>query len=300
MRRIDFFEDYFMYRLGYCGWLLTGKPLPEIVQFLSDNGFNSISWLQDIVDADEVERKEAAAAIKELNFALCYHGCVQWQLTPEWTVNLDFFNRMANDVMWWHENTNGVISCCSDSINRKIRETDKGNTYLEDTTKQLLKLENEFFKETGIGYGIENGFCIKPGARVYASIDSMKEYMSILDDPKGIGTILDVGHANIYLKRGNEGKLSLIDYIRQIPFKIYEIHITDNMGDCDAHTAPGTGNIDFVELREGLKEVGFDGAISMEVCKDAAHFDNCFDISNIDQRDQVLRIRDSFIDAFYK
>lgn len=290
-----------MYRLGYCGWLLKGESLPDIVQFLSDNDYNSISWLQDIVDADESERKEAAAAIRELNFSLCYHGNVQWKLTPEWTVDLDFFNRMANDVMWWHNNTNGVISCCSDAIHRKINESDKASTYLKDTTIQLLKLENEFFKDSGIGYGIENGFYVKPGSesKTYASTEHMKEFMGMLENPKGIGTILDVGHANIYLKSGNQGKLSLIDFIKEIPFKIYEVHITDNMGDYDAHTAPGTGNIDFGELREGLKEIGFDGVISMEVCKDAAHFDNCFDLKNTEQRDQILRIRDSFIKAFY-
>lgn len=291
-----------MYRLGYCGWLLKGKSLPDIIQFLSNNNFTSISWLQDIVDADEIERKEAAAAIKELNFSLCYHGNVQWKLTPEWTVDLDFFNRMANDVLWWDKNTNGVISCCSDCICRKIKETDKNSTYLYETTKQLLMLENEFFKDTDIGYGIENAFYTNPHSnpKVYASIDDMKEFKGILENPKGIGTILDVGHANIYLKGGNQNKLSLIDYIRQIPFKIYEVHITDNMGDKDAHTSPGTGNIDFGELREGLSEVGFDGVISMEVCKDAAHFDNCFDLNDTKQRDSVLRTRDSFIDLFYK
>lgn len=290
-----------MYRLGYCGWLLKGESLPDIVQFLSDNDYNSISWLQDIVDADESERKEAAAAIRELNFSLCYHGNVQWKLTPEWTVDLDFFNRMANDVMWWHNNTNGVISCCSDAIHRKINESDIASTYLKDTTIQLLKLENEFFKDSEIGYGIENGFYVEPGSesKTYASTKHMNEFMGMLENPKGIGTILDVGHANIYLKSGNQGKLSLIDFIKEIPFKIYEVHITDNMGDYDAHTAPGTGNIDFGELREGLKEIGFDGVISMEVCKDAAHFDNCFDLKNTEQRDQILRIRDSFIKAFY-
>ena len=243
-----------MYRLGYCGWLLTGKRLPDTIQFLADNGYNSISWLQDIVDADEIERKEAAAAIKELDFSLCYHGNIQWKLTPEWTVDLDFFNRMANDVMWWHNNTNGVISCCSDAIHRKIKESDTSATYLKDTTLQLLKLENEFFKGSGIGYGIENGFFIKPEfkSKTYASTEHMKGFMGALENPEGIGTILDVGHANIYLKSGNQGKLSLIDFIKEIPFKIYEVHVTDNMGDKDAHTAPGTGNIDFGELREGL------------------------------------------------
>lgn len=288
------------YRLGYCGWLLKGKPLPDIIQFLADNDYSSISWLQDIVDADEIERKEAAAAIKELNFSLCYHGNVQWRLTPEWTVDLDFFYRMANDVMWWHNNTNGVISCCSDAIHRKINESDKSATYLKDTTLQLLKLENEFFKGSEIGYGIENGFYVNPEfkSKTYASTEHMKEFMGALENPDGIGTILDIGHANIYLKKGNQNKLSLIDYIRQIPFKIYEVHITDNMGDKDAHTAPGTGNIDFGELREGLNEVGFDGVISMEVCKDAAHFDNCFNLKDTKQCDCILRTRDSFLKLF--
>lgn len=273
-------------RFGYCGWLLYGKRLPEIIEFLHQEGFNSISWLQSILKVDPEERRDAAAAIKEKDFTLCWHGNVQNNMTPENTLDESFAGRVFEDVLWWHENTNGVVSCCSDALHRFGREQ----------TFRLLQLQSEIFEGTGIGYGIENAF-----GKSYASLDEMNEYRERLKKicpARDAGMIFDVGHANIYLKKDCPEKMTLREYINRIPFRFFELHITDNHGLTDEHFMPGTGNIDFTELREALEEKGFNGVISLEVCRDIQNGLYGFDVSDPADQDIIRRARDSFRKLF--
>ncbi len=278
-----------MYRFGFCGWLLHGIPLPDKIEFLANAGFTSVSWLQSVMTADRVECAEAAAAIREKNFSLAYHGNVQNYLTPEQKLNTDFVRQMFENVMWWHENTNGVVSCCSDCISVPQKD---GMEYLKEETLRLFRLERDFFESAGIGYGIENAF----GGR-YCTPEEMEETKKQLENAPHAGMILDAGHAHVHLSQSNAG-MDLAEYIRQIPFHIYEVHVTDNHGSADEHLLPGKGTLDFRRLREGLELNGFDGVISLEVCPDIIHGVYCWDLAASAGRDMVYRARDAFFEAF--
>ncbi len=278
-------------RLGYCGWLLAGKRLPEIVDFLAAEGYSSVSWLQDIIDYDRKECEDAAAAIRQHNFTLAFHGNVQGSLNADRKFDRDFAKRVFENVLWWHENTNGVVSCCSDAITAEFPGGQRA--FLPDETFQLFQMEADFFEGTGIGYGIENSFCTADSFS-YAAPDMMNHFQIRLQNAPNAGMIFDVGHANIYLNR-NFPEMQLSDYIRKIPFKIYELHITDNHGERDEHFGPGTGTVDFPELKRAMAERGFDGIISMEVCKDIQHGLYAWDLSKPEEADQVRRFRDDFL-----
>lgn len=269
-----------MFRLGYCGWLLAGKRLPDMIQFLAKEGFNSVSWLQSIMNYDESERKEAAAAIKELDFTLCWHGNVQANLTGDFHLDENFARRIFDDVLWWHQNTNGVISCCSDNISAVTPDHPQG-VYLKEDTSRLLQMQSKFFENsgTGIGYGIENS-CLRQDKTGYARVSDMQEFKDQLENAEHAGMIFDVGHAHIFLNRSPEEKMDLVEYMSRIPFKIFEMHITDNHGTRDEHLVPGEGNIDYSQLYEGAKRIGFDGVISLEVCKDICRGYYSFDLNN--------------------
>lgn len=288
-----------MFRFGYCGWLLAGKRLPDMIQFLANEGFNSVSWLQSIMNYEESERKEAAAAIKELNFTLCWHGNVQANLTKDFHINEEFTRKMLQDVLWWHENTNGVVSCCSDAISAVTPDHPNG-VYLKEDTWKLLQMESEFFENSGtsIGYGIENS-CLRQDKTGYARIKDMQEFKNQLSCPEHVGMIFDVGHANLYLNRTPEDNLNLVEYMKQLPFKIYEIHVTDNHGQKDEHLIPGEGNIDYTQMYEGVQAIGFDGVISLEVCKDILKGYYSFDLNNSKEQDMIRLARDRFLNAFH-
>ena len=72
------------------------------------------------------------------------------------------------------------------------------------------------------------------------------------------GILLDTGHANV---NGEDFKV-IIPKCKGIPL---HIHLDDNQGDADAHQIPGKGNVDFQGLFQALKDINYQGFISVEL-----------------------------------
>jgi sugar phosphate isomerase/epimerase len=72
---------------------------------------------------------------------------------------------------------------------------------------------------------------------------------------------LDPGHANIEGK----GEKRTLEFIRRFPDRIYHIHANDNFGKEDNHLPIGAGIIDYPKIMKALKEIGYDGTITLEV-----------------------------------
>ena len=78
----------------------------------------------------------------------------------------------------------------------------------------------------------------------------------------GMGAfVLDTGHANI----DNQRERRLMRLVQQFGRKIGHLHFSDNFGKRDDHLPIGRGSIDFVELVLGLKEIGYDDTLTLEV-----------------------------------
>jgi sugar phosphate isomerase/epimerase len=71
-----------------------------------------------------------------------------------------------------------------------------------------------------------------------------------------IGIVLDVGHANL------EGLVE--PFLKQLPHKITHVHVSDNNGEVDQHLGLGYGAINWQQLAETLKSIGYDKAIVTE------------------------------------
>jgi sugar phosphate isomerase/epimerase len=56
-----------------------------------------------------------------------------------------------------------------------------------------------------------------------------------------------------------------MDFIRTFPDRIYHVHANDNLGKNDDHLPIGAGIIDFPEIVKGLKGIGYDETITLEV-----------------------------------
>ena len=284
-------------KLGFCGWLLDGVSLPERVAFLASEGFSSIAWLQGIMNADRQEREEAAHAIRENKFSLTFHGNVQANLTPDNKIDMDFAARLFDDVIWWHEHTNGVVSCCSDAISAVPAGSVR--TYLPDETFRLFQMEADFFGKYGIGYGIENS-CGMPSGKGYSSLGEMQRIKNLLVNAPDAGMILDTGHAHVYLTSNSQERTGLDEYVEKLPFRIYELHVTDNHGTRDEHLLPGCGTLDFARMRSGLDRRNFDGIVSLEICVDILNDKYGWDISKQENRDVIRRAKDDFLAAYFK
>ncbi len=88
--------------------------------------------------------------------------------------------------------------------------------------------------------------------------DYFEEIFSILPSLK---LTLDTGHANI----DNQRESRLMRLVQQFGRKIGHLHFSDNFGKRDDHLPIGKGSIDFVELVMGLKEIGYDETLTLEV-----------------------------------
>lgn len=75
---------------------------------------------------------------------------------------------------------------------------------------------------------------------------------------------LDTGHVAVF-----EG-LSPAAAVREIGDKLRVLHVHDNHGTDDDHLAPYSGIIDWEAFSKALKEVGFEGVISLETLPDGS------------------------------
>jgi len=71
-----------------------------------------------------------------------------------------------------------------------------------------------------------------------------------------IGIVLDVGHANL------EGHTEA--FLRSLPDKIVEIHVSDNVGENDQHLGLGYGKIDWPQFAQTLKDIAYDKTLIIE------------------------------------
>ncbi len=94
---------------------------------------------------------------------------------------------MLDDVIWWHENTNGVYSCCSDSIN--TLQKNGLTTFDFELNKKHLNLMAGRLSKYAIRVGIENSFAGKFTVEVCDDILSGK-YFSNIYDPKQTDALL--------------------------------------------------------------------------------------------------------------
>ena len=79
-----------------------------------------------------------------------------------------------------------------------------------------------------------------------------------LADELDMGICWDTGHANI----SAQGQLQSL---LQIGHRLKEVHINDNYAEDDIHIAPFLGSVDWHEVAQGLKEIGYGGSLNLEV-----------------------------------
>lgn len=269
-------------KYGFCSWLLTGK-LQERIRFIAESGFNSVSLLQSVMSEKTADRLEAARIICDHDLTVTYHGNVHDHLLPGDKLDSDYVKRVLDDVLWWKEQTGRVYSCLSDSIH-KCTEKPLRLIYFHEETRALFEMETEIFRGTGIRYGIENFFT----GNSYSSLPELINMRSLVEKTPESGMLLDIGHANIFINKPEAGGISLKEYIEQLPFRIHEVHISDNFGKLDEHLPPGKGSADYRALRSALKKRGENPVITLEFCPDILRGKYCWDIGSEEERKIIL------------
>lgn len=271
--------------IGAAIWCIQGKAtLPEKIRWLIDNGFSAVSFSQGIMWTKGSEREEAARIIRDVRMSLTYHGNVHHVLVGGTQFNTEFTERMLNDVIWWHENTNGVVSCCSDCIKT---EKDGLMRFDSDMNKELVHIAISRLQKYGIRAGLENSSSMGTGA--YCSLEQIRQF----NEECGLmqaGMLLDAGHANVHVRNdGAENETEIGDFVRKIPCDILEVHFSDNHGTSDEHNRLGDGNLDIESLLKALSERCSIPILTIEVGADM------FDCA---KKNQMIISRDAIASAW--
>ena len=93
------------------------------------------------------------------------------------------------------------------------------------------------------------GYYLRTGAE-------MKEFLEFVNHPL-LHACWDTGHAHMRNMDQYESIITLGSELRAL-------HIQDNYGDADSHTAPFFGNCNFDQIMQGLLDIKYDGAFTFE------------------------------------
>jgi sugar phosphate isomerase/epimerase len=116
-----------------------------------------------------------------------------------------------------------------------------------------INLLYSYAKDLGIQMAIENlpqkyGFIMNTPEH----FQRFYEESSLQD----VGIVLDTGHSNL------EARTEA--FLRKLPEKIVQIHISDNLGEDDQHLGVGYGNINWIDFSKILSEINYEGIIMIE------------------------------------
>jgi sugar phosphate isomerase/epimerase len=148
--------------------------------------------------------------------------------------------RLGIDLINFHANINGMFH----GENRKI--------VLDNLIKSLREIVNQANKSK-ITVMLEN-------TPLSNGIHNVHEFKYIVDNVPNLFVHLDIPHAFT-----SGGMRSVIDYINTFRDKIIHIHWHDNHGQKDEHLPIGEGFIDHQKAVNALKNIGYNGTITLEV-----------------------------------
>jgi sugar phosphate isomerase/epimerase len=125
-----------------------------------------------------------------------------------------------------------------------------------------------FTAEEGIGFQVESLLSLTGRAGelglqlqyepVGAVQDTSENTGKVLDRVPGLLCHLDIGHCNLNGRKPDQ-------MIRELHARLSHLHIHDNDGLRDLHLPPGTGCIEWPAVAAALREVGYDGTVTVEV-----------------------------------
>lgn len=115
--------------------------------------------------------------------------------------------------------------------------------------RNALSVLNRLVREYKVGVAIHNH---GPGA----PYDKLEDVTSVLDQYEYLSACIDVGH---FTRSG----VNPAEAVRKIGWRAVEVHIKDLTAK-DENTVVGTGRIDMAAVFAALKEIKFDGLLTLE------------------------------------
>lgn len=126
----------------------------------------------------------------------------------------------------------------------------------EKAVKSLSEI-TELSSESGVEVLLEN-MALHPGhLRLGTEVEELLELVDLFKG-KAVSVCIDTGHS--VLNKHDPG-----EDIRRADRYLASLHINDNDGERDLHLPPGEGVIDWPEVYNALKDVGYNGVFILEI-----------------------------------
>lgn len=142
------------------------------------------------------------------------------------------------------------------------------DSYLDETwysRKRSMEKNVERFKQYGevaakhgVGIAIENMIDKRSLRRFGAGTEDLVELVDRLGDKELFGICWDTGHANLH--QINQSKA-----LHDVGSRLKAVHINDNLGVYDHHLLPYQGTVNWKEVVEALKDIGYQGDFTYEI-----------------------------------
>ena len=158
------------------------------------------------------------------------------------------------------------------------------NNYTAQENAKMYGLYEETARKAGIKIGVENMWNrassdpFKACAAACSHHDDFKAHLDLLPSDTFTACV-DIGHAEMAGLDTNAPQM-----LETLGERVEALHIHDNDLIHDSHMLPFTGKINFNAMIEALKEIGYQGDITME----AAYYANKFPVELYPQAARLL------------
>ena len=245
---------------GLAIWHYPTRNDVENAAFFADNGFGSVSMHGRAMakcGMNEELGEAFASVIREKNLVLTAHSKLPLSHSEE---DIAIFKRDIDAIAKWQKKY-GLLEVLSFDVAQEVR--DNVMPYIE----YVLGYE-QFDKVALEDFGVT---------------EAERAQIEPLKGNPGFGYLLDLGHMNIRIhgvntepinlfrnspsecpKTENPGYLEFLQAFRSKEFPIFEIHLHNNDGVGDLHQFLDIGTIDMQAIAKILKEMNFDGVVTIE------------------------------------
>jgi sugar phosphate isomerase/epimerase len=228
---------------GVAIWNYTQKSVWDCSQAFHSAGFDAISWVgHQFGDLTKDDAARLADFLKAGGMCFTIHGYLP---NPDKDEEIAVFHDFIKFTAQWQEKYGLLNGLTFDAWHDKKRMM----PYVAEALKAL--------RGSGAFLACED-FPLNTG-----EMEIIAPYLTAQDD---YGILIDAGHMNLrQAKKNDHTGAAFIQAFADIPLKVRELHLHDNKGVKDNHMYLGYGTLPLPAVVKGLKNIHFDGIITVEI-----------------------------------
>ena len=233
------------------------------LKVLSKHGYNAVDYqefssmnspLYAMSDENFANYLQSVRAVAEKN------GVEVYQLHAIWPTAGDTTEEGRQKSLWYYRRSilgAQHLGCKRVVVHPWMPHGWRGGGTREEFFHLNVRLLTELLpvaRECGVAVCLEN-MPYRKGEE-FSTVEEWKEVLTTVNDSHA-KACLDTGHLNVMGEDPYASVLELRDYLEAM-------HVHDNRWGADMHLIPYQGTLNWDRLIAGLKEIGFDGCVSLE------------------------------------